>query len=113
MCGQERERRAKERFARLHPVPGRSPRRMWQRNAFHGVAAEIDAKFFANDVVQRWEWQELIDGELADRQHKLRFQQLPLAREPGGAVGNLLLVGHAITAGFLLAREAAADGGEI
>src|SRR5206468_2336035 len=49
------------------------------------------------------------DRELADWQDQLRTQQLDLGREPARAVGNLVIIRHAVAADQALAGEAAAN----
>ena len=63
--------------------------------------------------VERRRREELGDGQFTDRKHELRTEQREFRREPARTIRDLILVRHAIAAGFLLARETAADRGEV
>jgi hypothetical protein len=86
---------------------------MGQRDDVEGVARALHAVPGADDGVEPLAGHELEDGELADGDDELGFEQVELGLHPKGAVEDLVVVGDAVAAGGALAGEAAADGGHV
>ena len=86
---------------------------MRERDDVEGVAAIGDGEFFADDVGQFVEGDELLDRELADGDDERGPEQRDLGVEPARAIDDLLRVRHAVAAGGVLAGEAAADRGHV
>src|SRR5438046_22893 len=77
------------------------------------MAGPLHPKTATDNFLQLRDRDELRDGQFAYRNYQAWPQDFDLAIEPGVAVCNLLLIGHAIGPARRFARKTTADRGEI
>lgn len=82
------ERLLEKRLAGFDSVPWRRAGWMGQGNQVERTARVIDGKRTADEFVELVEWNELGDGEFANRDDELRRKDFEFAAQPVGAIGD-------------------------
>lgn len=109
MADDELERLIQKGAPRFHAVPRRSPARVRQRNDVERMPAISNALFLSDHIGELVERHELLDGELADGNDECGTQEDNFGFEPARTIEDFPGIGHAITAGGILAGKTTAD----
>ena len=113
MTAAEAEGFLKQGFTGFHAVPWGSAGGMGQRNEVRLETVVSDPELAPNDLVELLGRHELVDGKAAHAEDEFGMEDLEFVFEPARAVGNLVIIGHAITAGGFFTGKTAADGGHV